>query len=356
MAPSVDGIAYYRMKAPTERAGPPAWYSPTSLASLRTCTLRWQLVHSRWGDLPRLPDIPNRKRVAGSVAHDLLEAMIRQLGRHGRPARGTPEFRAALRALNVRAVLAARIEKAERAWQEHPRARGTPLALDADELRNRAYRMFRQSYRPSAGSPASGSEGGPSGRPLGAEVAIEDDELRIRGRIDLALPRELIEFKTGSPRDEHREQLKLYALLWQRQRDVLPSLKIVYPSHTERWNPSSTHLQQLCERIKDEITELDLMLSGVAPAQPGEHCRYCQARAFCDDYWEAPVEGDLELVVTLRPSEFVVGDGSTTVGLQAAHVASVGAIDVGNRVRLLGVRPVAEALELARWGEVFVSE
>ena len=99
---------------------------------------------------------------------------------------------------------------------------------------------------------------------------------------------------------------------------------------------------------------LDQALGGAAPAQPGEHCGFCGVRAFCADYWKEPLNGDIELVVSEMPSAHCVGDGETTVLLRSGH-AAVSKIKVGERVRCLGVQAGDEALDLAPWGEVFVT-
>lgn len=343
---------YYRLTGPTELAGPPAWYSPTSLASLSTCPRRWQLENSQWGDLPRHPGSPNRKRIEGSIVHQLLEAMHRQLGRHGRPGRGTDEFRTAMRGLGVRDVLAELVSSAESLWAEHPRTMGAPLSLDPGEIRNRVFRLFRESYKPSHGSGSRSPRRG--GGALGAEVWVEDDELRLRGKIDLARADELVEFKTGAESEKHIRQMELYALIWWRQREVVPRLTVIYPDSVKEWMPSAGRLDEVGRELQGDIDRFDQALGGAAPAQPGEHCGFCGVRAFCADYWKEPLNGDIELVVSEMPSAHCVGDGETTVLLRSGH-AAVSKIKVGERVRCLGVQAGDEALDLAPWGEVFVT-
>ena len=343
---------YYRLTGPTELAGPPEWYSPTSLAALSTCPRRWQLENSQWGDLPRHPGSPNRKRIEGSIVHQLLEAMFRQLGRHGRPARGSDEFRTAMRELGVRAVLAELIASAETRWAEHPRTMGAPLSLDPGDLRNRVFRLFREGYKPSSKSrsPKAGS-GGPA---LGAEVWVEDEALRLRGKVDLARPEELVEFKTGAPAESHVRQMELYAVVWRRQRGVLPRLTVVYPDALKQWTPTSGRLEEVEHELGKEIEAFDRELAGAACAETGEHCGFCGVRAFCADYWKQPLPTDVELVVSEMPSAQCVGDRETTVLLRGGH-AAVSKVEVGERLRCLGVRAGEDALELAPWGEVFVT-
>ena len=342
---------YYRLTGPSEQAGPPQWYTPTSLAALGVCPRRWQLENSRWGDLSRHPGTPNRKRIAGNIVHELLEAMFRQLGRHGRPARGSEGFRTAMRELCVRDVLAGLITDAEARWTEHPRTMGAPLSLDPGELRNRTFQLFRDSYK-QASEPVRPSGGG--GPALGAEVWVEDEELRLRGRIDLARPEELVEFKTGAQSETHVRQMELYALIWRRQRGVIPRLTVVYPDAVKEWTPPAGRLAAVEHELRSEIEGFDDELSGAARAQAGEHCGFCGVRAFCADYWKEPLPTDVELVVSEMPSANCVGDGERRVLLRAGHVASV-EIEAGVRLRCLGVQAGADALELAPWGEVFVA-
>ena len=341
---------YYRLTEPTELAGPPAFHSPTSLASLRKCPLRWQFEKSRWGDLARHPGTPNRKRIEGSIIHNVLDAMFRQLGRHGRPPHRTEPFRDAMRALDVNSVLAHLLKKSKQDWDLHPRTKGYPLGLDPGDLRKRAFHLFRKTYQAAGDGEKSSCVSGP----LGAEVDIRDGELRLRGRVDHASTAELREFKTGAPSEEHQHQLELYALMWSRQRGILPRLTLVYPGESKSWKPSAERLTEVQLRLQKEISELDHQLEAKATAQPGEHCRYCSVRAFCDSYWERPREGDVEFVVTESPGPFAIGDGSTLVGLHAAHVACSGPVEIGDRVRLLGVQFEENEAVLPAWGELFV--
>ncbi len=343
---------YYRLAGPSERSGPPEWYSPTALAALERCPLQWQLEHSRWGDMPRHPGIPNRRRVEGSIVHDLLEAMFRQLGRAGRPDLGTDGFRTAMRELKVQEVLGRLLAREDERWAEHPRTKGAPLSLDPGELRNRTFAMFRKTYQPATtAGPSSGSR---TSDALGSEVSIEDAELRLRGRIDLAKPAELTEFKTGNARPEHEHQIELYGLMWSRQRGVNPTLTLVYPDESKTWKPTSSQIAAVQRELESKISEYDRLLDGEAPARPGEHCVHCAVRAFCSTYWEEPRASDMEFVLAQVPGVHAIGAGKVLIGLHAAHVACVGDIAVGDKVRLLGVKVKGTEVELPPWGEVFL--
>lgn len=344
---------YYRLTGPTELAGPPELYSPTSLAAIRKCPARWQLEHSQWGDLTRHPGTPNRKRVAGAIQHQILEAMFRQMGRFGRPERGTPNFREAMRELDVRALMARLLKEAETAWMDHPRFKGSPLALDPGDLRTKAFSLFRHSYTPAKGPAGTGAGGAGSG-PLGPEVKVEDTELRLTGRIDLARPHELVEFKTGAFSPDHERQLELYGLVWSRDRGVNPQLTLAYPGENRSWRLDEAGLSRVEADLREEVKTNDGLLAQQAPARPGDHCRYCPVRAFCDTYWEEPLPQDMELVVSEAPGPFAVGDGSVLVGLHASHVAVAGPIELGTQVRLLGVKTEKGEVTLPPWGELFL--
>lgn len=341
---------YYRLTGPTEKAGPPEFYSPTALGSLRICVARWQLIHSTWGDLPRHPGTPNRHRVAGAVIHDLLEAMFRQLGQAGGPPRGTAAFREAMRDLDVRKVLAELLDRAASRWAQHPRTQGSPLALDPRDLLKRAFETFRRTYRPASAPPRSRG----SSAQLGAEVTLKDEALRLRGRVDLARATELVEFKTGLPRQEHRRQLEMYALLWRRQRGVNPTLSLVYPGDTQTWTLTREQLDTLQVEIAADIERFDAALRSGAAAEPGDHCQYCPVRAFCEDYWARPLPGDMELHVSAMPTAHAVGDGSRLVRLHAVHVRTFGKIEIGDRVRILGAINSGADLSLPPWGELYL--
>jgi hypothetical protein len=129
---------------------------------------------------------------------------------------------------------------------------------------------------------------------------------------------DITDFKTGEPADEHRFQVRTYALLWSRDKELNPTgrpaarLLLAYPSG-DVFVPAPTD---------DELNALELELNarGAAArhavsihppeARPdAERCRYCGVRQLCDTYWLA----DTQRALASQGGERSFGDIEATI-------------------------------------------
>lgn len=129
------------------------------------------------------------------------------------------------------------------------------------------------------------------------EVCAED--LRLTGRIDLLQIDEddvtVVDFKTGEESDDHDEQVRLYALLWDLDRQTNPSgqpatrLELAYPSHTRSVDPlNEEQLAALLNAVADRIATADAITEEPPPAATPSPatCQFCQVKHLCDVYWQ----------------------------------------------------------------------
>ena len=142
----------------------------------------------------------------------------------------------------------------------------------------------------------------PGARPLApgahAEVVLTAAGLRLTGRVDLLRVSEagahITDYKTGSESPMPSEQLDLYALLWDLDRDANPSglpvasLTAAYPGRDVAIPvPGEPALREIEKQIAASIDAADAELaSDRAPRRPSaENCGSCDVRHLCDDYW-----------------------------------------------------------------------
>src|SRR5262249_27221463 len=97
----------------------------------------------------------------------------------------------------------------------------------------------------------------------------------------------------------------------------------------------------------------------LAPARPGELCRWCDVRQFCDAYWVAPFgKGtDVELRVAGEPTATGFPGQGSDGELAVVFTADVGRVQgpfrPDERVRILNARIDKRVVELKAWTEVF---
>ena len=114
----------------------------------------------------------------------------------------------------------------------------------------------------------------------------------------------ITDYKTGADSPIHAEQLRLYALLWNLDRDANParrpvaSLTAAYPGRDATIPvPGEPELRDIEKQIAVSIGEADAELAATTPrAVPSaENCGNCGVRHLCDAYWStvAPDPSDL---------------------------------------------------------------
>lgn len=315
-------MSFYELQAPTEWTDPPSAWSSTTIDEIEACPRRWQLLRSRWGEYDRFPARPSPAAIEGQIVHGALDRLTRACGQLGNPAFGSAKFAAAL----ADAEFFPGFTRAVAAWQErlaaHPRAGPAfRLRASAEELANRAVRMFREQYKSEGQGTSQVVERLMDARAdvksllrqrrAVSEVKLTHPDLPFIGVLDRVHDSsqgiEIVDFKTGKPSERHRQQLQRYALLWWRTTGEAPvRITAQYLHGAESWPVTEEALRAVEADLAEWIPLLTSALRArPAAAKPGAGCHACPVRARCAVGWAVAEEaalvdgrGDAEVVVT----------------------------------------------------------
>jgi CRISPR/Cas system-associated exonuclease Cas4 (RecB family) len=270
-----------------------------------------------------MPSLPS---LVGDVTHNALEKILAELVRRGCSSPNTACAVGALKAMGgYTRVITEDVALKLQALDTNPRAKDRVPALRATmqvrvpEMRNRVQAVLsRSEFQPSPRSNvnagvASGARLDPSAKrgerlPLApgsyAEVTLRAESIRWSGRVDLltiaADDTAIVDYKTGLPDDSHVEQLRLYALLWYRDKDRNPSatrasrLTIAYPNTDVTIEAlSQAQLKALEDELESRVGVARRGLEARPPeARPSTTlCASCPVRQLCEEYWEF-LDGD----------------------------------------------------------------
>jgi hypothetical protein len=386
----------YRFVDPTRWATTPTTFSFSSLNTIEACPLQWQLIHSAYGDWLQFPIRPHPAAIEGEIIHEVLDLLFKRLALAGLPAIGSSEFRTQIARVNVHRAVAERVSAYYDRVSDHPRGGGFRLRVDIQQLVNSVIRLFRAEYPKATATASIEPQYSPvlvtealSGEALlsllsmqGAlsELHISHPTLPFVGVIDLVLlagdDLTIVDFKTGEPKSLHKQQLMLYAVLWWRRTGQAPvAIEVRYPSHAAAFSVSVDDLRSAEENLGARIDELTGLLEAPpATPRPGDQCRYCDVRQFCDAYWEKGLKElptnqakqneqksiDIELTVRGQPAmtgfEAQSRSGRSCTVVHSADSQRVHGLFVEREVlRILNARLAVngEALELMPWTEVF---
>lgn len=431
---------------------PPRVMSYSVLREIEICPLRWSLRRAAYPtiwDQQGYPMAAPLATIEGQVVHETLERIVVEASEQGTkssivdvPAGRLPrsvlsepgaDVIGTLRRLGgITAVLESVLKRIAVTWVTNPRLAPrvrewkSELQRRLPVLRQRVQGMLADGGVAQAfeakGSPArrermhAPGEGGRT-RALGpgvyAEVPLNNRELGWFGKADLlavtvdtgrggSAPTpecEITDFKTGVPREDHKLQLRIYALLFARDKALNPKgwqatrLKLVYPDHTLGVEPPATDedLERLAAELSARTEEARKEISVQPPrGRPAvEACEWCDVKHMCDAYWsaEAPevqrermaqqVPTNLEVSVLSQRSPASWSAQVTAVSALGSEVKAgshilirsrpsdmhLGALlRAGRRVRILGGQALppseesngAVVISLGRSSEVFV--
>ena len=378
-------MSFYELQGPTAWADPPATWSSTSLDDVEACPRRWQLLRSRWGDFERFPVRPHPAAIEGQIVHEALDRLTRTCGQRGNPAFGSVEFSAALNDADFFPGFARAVTEWQQRLTAHPRpGPAFRLRASAEELANRAVRMFREQYKPD-GHVASQAAERAVDTPVDVEALLK--QKRALSEVKLTHPKlpflgildrvqhtgegvEVVDFKTGKPSDKHRKQLLRYALLlWRKTGDAPVRVSAQYLDGVESWTVTQSALEDVeADLVKKLPLLTDALGAHPASAKPGIGCHTCAVRARCAAGWAVGEEaalvdgrGDAELVVTAKAGDhgFLARSrtGAEIAVVYEAPVAKLLPEHIDSQVlRVLdGVwKEKRTQLELKAWTEVFL--
>ncbi|MEV6060177.1 RecB family exonuclease [Nocardia asteroides] len=249
--------------------------SPSRAADFKQCPLKYRLRA-----VDRVPEPPSRAAVRGTVVHAVLEDLF------GLPAADRHPRRAA--------------ELVPGAWERVRTGReevDEVVATDGPESLFAEVRRLVDSYYE--------LEDPTRFEPHALEERVEVDlagDIPLRGfvdRIDVA-PNGLlrvVDYKTGrSPGPQHEAralfQLKFYALMILRTRDILPAqLRLIYLADKVllTYAPDRDELERF-ERILTALWQaiLEAGRTGDFPATRNSMCRFCDFHSLCPEYGGTP--------------------------------------------------------------------
>lgn len=304
-------------------APPPTWpaapriLSFSTLSELEACPRRWALSTADYPEVWDHNGYPQAMHLAaleGAVTHVAIETIMRALSGQGCPSVGDANAIAVLRELGgITVVLGKAIEQTLRGIKGNPRTR---LLLDrtrrrltarSAELRTRVQSFLSRLNLEPRPVPAKSSARNNEQRDhrgalsLGSysEIGLEVEELGWKGVVDHITISDTVceirDFKTGLPKEEHRFQLSIYALLWWLDRVRNPTgrladrLIISYDAgDVQIPTPSPVSLEKLRENLVARRDAVVRLLETTPPeARPNEkNCEYCGVRHLCDEYWQ----------------------------------------------------------------------
>jgi hypothetical protein len=299
---------------------PPSHWSYSSLREAEACPRRYALSRARYPDLwdgtgyPRVPRVP---ALFGEVVHDALDTIVSALTAAGCESARSAEATAALRTLGgYTAIIEAAVKERLAGLAGNPRV--------SDDLHRRINRDLHaqvadarfqvQAYiatlvlGPGGAAPDDAAPGmsgtsaagrrAPMGTGAHAEVTLRSTRPRLTGRVDLLrvsdAGADITDYKTGSESLSHQDQLELYALLWDLDRDANPGrlpvthLTAAYPGRDVAFPaPDQPGLRAIEDKITASISIADAEVASDVPrAIPSAaNCAFCDVRHLCGDYW-----------------------------------------------------------------------
>lgn len=299
---------------------PPDLWSYSSLRDAEECPRRWALARATYPevwDRRGYPPRPIMPAVVGEIIHRSLDLILRTLYERGCSSISDPASTEALRSLGgYSALIEQEISHHLDELQSNPRMAErlgvfrTTLRSRLPEMRQRVQTLMARAAlvpAPSGARNHNGNATGPMGLGEGShpEVALRVSELRLLGRADLITVASegcaIVDYKTGAPNEHHAEQVRVYQLLWSRDRDANPaglpvtSLTLSYATHDVSIEPmNAAQLQVFADDITNRVRAVELEVGlRPPPARPeAEKCRLCSVRHLCDAYWVSSAAGD----------------------------------------------------------------
>lgn len=301
---------------------PPELLSYTSAKQITICPRQWALRHAFYPGLweeDGYPPAIYMAAVEGSIVHRTLERILGALSGQGCSSVRDPAAIAVLKDLGgfthvvqvyTEEVLSSykgnpRVQHAFSAFSRHIHSRQAALRERVQLMLSQVQLVEQQDSSHSYKIPEATFSPSPGPLPLGtrSEVRLVASQIGWKGYADLINLTEetceIIDFKTGAPRDEHAEQLCLYSVLWlhdtQRNPKGRPATKLTlcYQGRTQDVPvPSPEESASLASALKTQVQTVQELVSQDPPeARPSpEVCPHCDVRHLCPRYWTTTVQ------------------------------------------------------------------
>ena len=304
-------------------SGPAAWpdapteMTVTTLRVVESCPRRWALGAALYPELWSGRGYPPRiqlSALAGTVVHLALETITDALIEAGCESLQDPAAVRVMKQLGGYTKLVNQcVDRTLALLVTNPRAQRVleyatrSLRSRVPEFRTRTQTMLCRLRLPQAqggyATRLSSKTRGPL--PIGAfpELTLRAKHLGWKGKADLLVLSEqaceIIDFKTGVPDERHEFQIRVYALLWNRDAELNPDqryadrLVLAYGSgDVEVAPPSDADCEQLERELSSRTTTA---LAALAQRPPGakpdpQQCAHCDVRHMCGEYWTSETQ------------------------------------------------------------------
>lgn len=368
------------VRPPMEWPTAPDQMSFSLLMELEACPRRWALSTASypliWAERGYPPPL-HSPALEGVVIHLALKLLTRALLESGcSSVRDASAVGALRKAGGLSVVIVRCIDEVLTRYEKNPRVTSTlarareHLTSRVGELRSRVQAsLSRVTLEPKSNVGSSPSKVLAT-RPLTvgsySEVRLEASDLKWCGVVDLltisTTDCEIRDFKTGSPQNQHADQLRVYALLWARDKGRNPKAKLAtrliatYPSGDTSYPALGvTELSVFQDELKSRgAAALTAASTNPPQAQPArDNCGFCRVRQLCDAYW-AQFDGtakqtesfsDIQLTLVRRDSfsRWIaeVEANASIAGGERILLRAVGIpfeLNPGQRLRLINVR------------------
>jgi hypothetical protein len=310
-----NNTSFWLVSGPAVWPGAPRWMSFSTLSELQACPRRWALTSAEyphlWGH-SGYPRSPQLFTLEGTVVHLALQKITQSLADRRCHSLLHESAISVIKDLGgFTVIINDCLQRALRPYEENPRVAPVlegirrRLAAKVPELRSRVQILLSRIHlESSSDGPCALTHHDGELRnqlPYGsyAEIELRVPELNWHGFADLltisAVSSEIRDFKTGTYKEKHEAQLRTYALLWARDRNLNPSgrlakkLVISYVENDlEVSAPNESDLCALEHELRKQTREVLAHLKVDPPeARPRqENCVCCSVRHLCEEYWQ----------------------------------------------------------------------
>lgn len=314
-----EDIWYARL--PHEWAAAPEWMSFSRLSEIEACPRRWSLNSASYPEIWSRRGYPPKvyfASLSGQIIHAALEIISNALNKAGCSSTTDECFVRVMREQGgFTKIIEAAIKSLCNDLYDNPRFT-SKLKYISIKLRNSVPALREQlqimsgklrlqgGFVATTTSRSRGNYGairGALSNGTYSEIELRAASLRWRGFVDVLtlsdVSCEIIDYKTGMPKPEHEEQVRLYSLLWARDVQLNPSGRTV--DHlTLAYSTTDVNVEPLT-RSQLDVLELEIISrtrvayslaqQSPPPAFPSIHkCEFCPVRQLCDEYWTPQVQ------------------------------------------------------------------
>jgi len=330
-------------RSPDAWADAPAWMSFSDLRNIEACPRRWSLSSASFSDIWSGRGYPPKIYLAtlsGHILHGALELIVKSLNRAGCPSVASESFVNVMRGLGgytsiIEQAVAHVLNKLNENPRFTPRSRYVVAELKkaAPALRENLQILTGKLRLEGAYCGVGAQQRGRSALNEGtyAEIELRVANMHWHGFVDILTVSEsnceIVDFKTGEPAPEHEEQVRVYSLLWARDRELNPQGRTAN-CLTLSYSRGDITVKSLTDH-ELELLESDLMLRSSRvlaeirktppPAVPSvDNCTFCPVRQLCDEYW------------TDATQELLAQEKSNASGSELRHLADF-EVEIGNQ-------------------------